>query len=161
NALKLQQIKVNRAADLQNAQSLQKSNQSLMKRREVLAQESLELQKQELAAIRKGGADTSKNLELRTIQDREAAVDKQLQSINAELGKPAVGEQTLNWDQGPSLTAPQTGTALLNSLPESLTKAFTKGLQEPSLPAPVQMDNVIELLHQRLAREFSVMYDDL
>jgi hypothetical protein len=160
NALKLQQIKVNRAFDLQNAQALQKSGQLLRERQQVLFQESLELQTQELASVKAGGADPGTNTQLAAIQAQQKIIAQQLQDINTELAKPVIPDQSTTVDPLPGLEPVKPGTALAN-LPDNLAKALQNTLQQPTLPASMQMDNVIELLHQRLAREFTVMYDDL
>lgn len=161
NSLKLQQIKINRATELQSVKAAQISNQNLLARQRLLNQESVELQKQELAAVKKGGADPNKNADLKAIQDQKATVQNQLGEIKNELDNPPkVSDASLSSDQGPQLSEPQTGTALAN-LPAGFNNALQNALQQPAFPPSVQMDNVIELLHQRLAREFSVMYDDL
>src|SRR5262249_6764878 len=50
---------------------------------------------------------------------------------------------------------------MLKSLPDSIQKSIANALQSPNYPATKQLDNFITLLHERLAREISVMQDDL
>src|ERR1700686_2754179 len=61
----------------------------------------------------------------------------------------------------PALPTPSSFADILKSLPEGVQKGITAALQSPSYPATKQLDSFITLLHEGLAREISVMQDDL
>jgi hypothetical protein len=106
--------------------------------------------------------------QLTAAQNRAGSLQTQLSGVNDMISKAGTA---------PTLTAPPTVTGtsatapalpsqpvlgdLLKSLPDSVQKSLANGLQSPTYPATKQMDSFITLLHERLAREISVMQDDL
>ncbi len=72
---------------------------------------------------------------------------------------------------GTSVTGPASGSNMssslngfsqvLSSLPQGVQNNLSNALGSPTLPATKQLDNFITLLYERLAREVSVLQDDL
>jgi hypothetical protein len=72
---------------------------------------------------------------------------------------------------GTSVTAPASGSPMssslmgfsdvLNNLPAGVKNNLSTALGNPTLPATKRLDNFITLLYERLAREVSVLQDDL
>lgn len=106
--------------------------------------------------------------QLKAATDRSTTLNAQLKDVNGMISGAG---------PAPTLTAPptMTGTSatapalpaqpalgdLLKSLPDSVQKSIGNALQSPTYPSTKQLDNFITLLHERLAREISVMQDDL
>jgi hypothetical protein len=72
---------------------------------------------------------------------------------------------------GTSVQGPASGSSMasslsgfsdvLKSLPQGVQNNLSSALQSPSYPATKRLDNFITLLYERLAREISVLQDDL
>ena len=167
NRFALEKAKGEREADLQNfefakenAKRDQDYKQTLYDRRDALSQKLNALQDQE-NDLRKAGSSTD------DVRAQEDAVTKQLADIKTELSDANTsgqgGAATI-----PDKTAPASTSAdqpptdsLLSKLPDKLQQALADKLVAPSFPPAMAMDNTIELLHQRIARELAVMRDDL
>ena len=156
SALNLQKIQLQRGAEVENFQSQQQANQILIQRRTILEKELLDLQQKEADAVK---ADP-KNPALDNIHAQQGVAKQQITDIDAALAKPAIADQTV---AGTSATAPPDAKPItpLATLPADFAKSLQDSLKAPSLPATMRMDNVIELLHERLSRELAVMYDDV
>jgi hypothetical protein len=106
-----------------------------------------------------------------TTQEQAAAsavtgLQAELTSINNQI--TAASSTTI--PPAPSLTSTTAGappetantfSSFLSSLPSGLTSNIVNQLQTPSLPATKRLDNFITLLYERLAREISVLQDDV
>ena len=99
--------------------------------------------------------------ELKKTKDLEAAYVNQLKDINTQLAQSAPTIDTLQTGTVSGVEPPSSKTSTMPTLPPGLVSALTDQLKAPSFPPTVQMDNVIDLLHERIAREFAAMYDDL
>jgi hypothetical protein len=156
SALNLQKIQLQRGAEVENFQSQQQANQILIQRRTILEKELLDLQQKEADAVK---ADP-KNPALDNIHAQQGVAKQQITDIDAALAKPAITDQTVSSTSatGPPDAKPATPLA---ALPADFKNSLQDALKAPSLPATMRMDNVIELLHERLSRELSVMYDDV
>lgn len=116
-----------------------------------------------------GGAFTATDAaELQAATDRATTLNGQLKDVNSMISSAGTA---------PSLSSPPSVTAtsatapalpnqlalgdMLKSLPDSVQKSIANALQSPTYPATKQLDSFITLLHERLAREISVMQDDL
>lgn len=95
-----------------------------------------------------------------------ASLQSDLTSVNSQI----TAASTTTMPAAPNLTSTTGGTApesantfgsFLGNLPPDLTKNIVSQLQSPSLPATKRMDNFITLLYERLAREISVLQDDV
>jgi len=148
NTLKAQQIKANRGAELQNLNAAQKRNQQLLKAKDERVQKLIQLQRE---------ADKLTSQDLKDNQAKQAAVIAEIDDLNKQLQVQTISDQSVT---NTGVDVPKTSGATF-AIPDDLKKAFQSSLKAPTLPAAVRMDNVIELLHQRLSREFMVMYDDL
>jgi hypothetical protein len=94
------------------------------------------------------------------------SLQSDLTSVNSQI----TAASTTTMPAAPNLTSTTGGTApespntfssFLGNLPPDLTKNIVSQLQSPSLPATKRMDNFITLLYERLAREISVLQDDV
>jgi hypothetical protein len=157
NAFKLQKANAQRAADMQQFKTRQDTNKSILEREQLLQQRALSLQEQEYGLIGVGKDD--QDPDLKKVRAEETLVSTQLTSLKAMETTPAIQDQTVSSSDTTQAGAATATTSALDA--EALKNAFGNILQNPKLPATMQMDNVIELLKQRLAREFGVMYDDL
>jgi hypothetical protein len=157
NQLKLQQIQQVRTAELQTFQRQQRSNDVLLARRDLLEKEALELQKRELELVK---ADKPDAAALKSLREEQDTVQKQIADIDKMKATPAISDQSLSSTS--ATTPPDLAAARpFDALPADYKSALRDALKTPALPATMRMDNVIELLHQRLVREFAVMQDDL
>lgn len=111
--------------------------------------------------------------QLAAATSRQQALQSSLTSVNS-LISGAGAPPTLTAPPtvtGTSVQAPASGSSMssslsgfadvLKSLPSGLTNNLNTALQSPSYPATKQLDNFITLLYERLAREISVLQDDL
>lgn len=157
---------VNNRLQLQQLQNAQQNNGVLIKRRQELVQRQLDVEKQELDMIAAGkatvdsqGKITSDDQDFKNLQNTDTVIKGQISDIDTQIkansSLSAPGTTSTSVDE-----QPKTGTAL-GALPDDLKKTIQDLLRKPTFPASIRMDNVIELLHQRMAREFAVMYDDL
>jgi len=120
-----------------------------------------------------GSITSAQKLQLTAAQSRVTALQNSLDYVNGQI---------TNAGAPPALTAPPavTGTAVqapasgaetsstlsgfadvLKNLPQGLTDNLNAALKSPSYPASKRLDNFITLLYERLAREVSVLQDDL
>jgi hypothetical protein len=135
----------------------QDANNAILQREQTLQQRAISLQEEEYGLV--AASKDEKDPGVVKVRAEESLVEAQLTALKAKETTPTIGDQTFSSTdstQAPDATA---STAPLDS--DALQKVFGNILQNPKLPATMQMDNVIELLRQRLAREFGVMYDDL
>jgi len=158
NAFKMQKANAVRAADLEQFNARQKANAAVLQREGVLQQRMISLQEKEYALTAAG--KSAEDPALKQVQADEALVGTQLTTLKGmETSAPTIQDQTISSSDTTQAPAATATTTALDS--DALTKAFGDILKNPKLPAAMQMDNVIDLLRQRLAREFGVMYDDL
>lgn len=144
----------------QNAQRDQDYRKSLYDRRDALLT-NLNLLQDHENDLRKSKASTD---DLKAVRDQEDAVTKQLGDIKTEISNaPTAGTPEIQDQKAPPGTqADQPPTkSLLGDLPDAMKNAIVSKLTAPTFPPALQMDNTIELLHQRIARELAVMHDDL
>jgi hypothetical protein len=94
-------------------------------------------------------------------------IQAQLTAINGQITTASAAPVTAS---PPALTSTSAGPApetantfgsFLGSLPSGLMQSINSQLQSPTYPATTQLDNFIALLYERLAREISVLQDDL
>jgi hypothetical protein len=127
-----------------------------------------------LSALSAAGTITAaQQTELNEALSRQASTQISLGSVNSLISGAGAA---------PTLTAPPTVTGtsvqgpasgsnmssslmgfsdVLKSLPQGVQNNLSAGLQSPSYPATKRLDNFITLLYERLAREISVLQDDL
>jgi hypothetical protein len=172
NQVALQNFGVQHTAQLTDFKSNEAMRQDLLTQKTSVTQKLMGAQSKEVAQIAAGANpnpqpanDPSKwseqDKELQTTKNVEAAYNAQLTSINTQLGQLQSSDLP-----SPSVTstgAPtsQTSGPSPTPIPDALQKALADQIAKGSFPPTVQMDNVIDLLHERLAREFAAMYDDL
>jgi len=108
-----------------------------------------------------------------TLQNQQKAADNQVSGLQQELN--TINTQIASASTAPPLTPPSlTATAaptppesantfsdFLSKLPNGLQQNLINQLQSPSYPATKQLDNFVTLLYERMAREISVLQDDL
>jgi hypothetical protein len=103
---------------------------------------------------------------------RVTALTSSMANINDAIGKAsltslAAAPSLTNTSVQPPASGVPTNTALssysdlLNSLPQGAKDNLSAALKAPSLPATKRLDNFLTLLYERLAREVSVLQDDL
>lgn len=107
---------------------------------------------------------------LTTQQQAAASQVTSLQSDLSSINTQITSASSTTMPAAPTLTPTTGGTApetantfssFLGNLPSDLTKNIVSQLQSPSLPATKRLDNFITLLYERLAREISVLQDDV
>jgi hypothetical protein len=157
NAFKLQKANVQRASDMKAFDAQQKSNEAIHQRKQLLQERALSLQEKEYQLTAAGKDD--QDPEMKKVKAEEKVVSDQLTALNSLETAPTIQDQTISSNDTTQAAQATTTTQALDA--DALQKAFGSVLQNPKLPAAMQMDNVIDLLRQRLAREFGVMYDDL
>lgn len=166
NAFALQKANAQRNAELQQYDTQQKTNQLVLQQQETLTERFVSLQQQDyqLASAGKGADDPKRSSiakEETLINDQLNAL-KQLPSSTGTSGSTpgsSISDPNIASNNATQATAASTSLTALDQ--NALQQAFGNVLQSPKLPAAMQMDNVIDLLRQRLAREFAVTYDDL
>lgn len=104
------------------------------------------------------------NFQVKTLPGSIDQINKSLTATNLSLTAPPNFTST-------SLQPPATGadtkstlsgfSDLLDKLPSGVKNNLSKSFETPTLPATKQLDNFITLLYERLAREISVLQDDL
>src|SRR6202035_2828552 len=103
---------------------------------------------------------------------RVTALTSSLANINDAIGKaslsslaaaPSLANTSVQSPASrvPTNTALSSYSDLLNSLPQGAKDNLSAALKAPSLPATKRLDNFLTLLYERLAREVSVLQDDL
>jgi hypothetical protein len=127
-----------------------------------------------LTALKAAGPLTdAQNKQLEEAASKQTTTQASLASVNSLIS--GVGA-------APTLTAPPTVTGtsvqgpasgssmssslsgfsdVLKNLPDGVQKNLSAALQSPSYPATKRLDNFVTLLYERLAREISVLQDDL
>ncbi len=109
----------------------------------------------------------------KSLTTQQQAAASQVTSLQADL--TSINSQITAASSGtippaPTLTPTTGGTApetantfssFLGNLPPALTTNIVNQLQSPSLPATKRLDNFITLLYERMAREISVLQDDV
>jgi hypothetical protein len=127
-----------------------------------------------LQALQAAGPLTSaQSSQLADAQSRQASTNASLASVNS-LISGAGAAPTLTAPPtvtGTSVQGPASGSSMasslmgfsdvLKSLPSGVQNNLSTALQSPSYPATKRLDNFITLLYERLAREISVLQDDL
>jgi len=109
----------------------------------------------------------------KSLTTQQQAAASQVTSLQADLtsiNSQITAASSTTMPAAPNLTSTTGGTepesantfgSFLGNLPPDLTKNIVSQLQSPSLPATKRMDNFITLLYERLAREISVLQDDV
>jgi hypothetical protein len=101
-----------------------------------------------------------------------ATLTKSLGTINTSIGQASLSSLTAAPTlQNTTVGAPASGAVstpsfsgfadVLKNLPQGVQNNLSTSLQTPTLPAAKRLDNFITLLYERLAREVSVLQDDL
>jgi len=104
--------------------------------------------------------------DLAAANSRAAQLSDEIPKLNALIGDssatatPSV-TATKAGDRPQSLPTPSGLGDLIKSLPDSVQKSLATALQAPNLPATKQLDNFLTVLQERLARQVSVLNDDL
>jgi IPT/TIG domain len=107
---------------------------------------------------------------LATQQQAAAAQVTSLQADLTSINSQITAASATTIPPAPTLTPTTGGTApetantfssFLGNLPPALTTNIVNQLQSPSLPATKRLDNFITLLYERMAREISVLQDDV
>jgi hypothetical protein len=167
NAFNLQKLKAERANNLTTFNNAQQNLHDLQNRRSELFTSITKIQKQEADLAAKNPPDPGDDQKKKNLADQEKTLQGQLDSVNSDIAnaKDVAPIPDANLDAS-TLTSADLATKSnnnlgLNQLPQNFQDALTKQLAKPSFPPMIKMDNVIELLRQRIAREFSAMYDDL
>jgi hypothetical protein len=125
------------------------------------------------ALVAEGTASGEQQNQLADALSRQTSTQASLTSVNSLISGAGTA---------PTLTAPPTVTGtsvqgpasgsnmssslsgfsdVLKSLPQGVQNNLSSSLQSPSYPATKRLDNFITLLYERLAREISVLQDDL
>lgn len=157
NAFKLQKANAQRQADLKQFQTQEKINDAILQRQELLQDRALTLQEQEYQLIATGKSQDDPGVQ--KVKAQEQLVSSQLSDLKSTATTPTISDQSISSNDTTQATPASTSLTPLDQ--DVLQKTFGNVLQNPKLPPAMQMDNVIDLLRQRLAREFGVMYDDL
>jgi hypothetical protein len=190
SGLERQKIGAERSRDLENFNADKANNELIQKHKAELLKEKFDLENKERDLASKGQTDQNQD-PLKTLKAQQTVVNDQLAklspapppssnpggttgttgsgSTDGQTGGSGVAgptngtipTQTLSAASSTSAAAGTASTTPSTAIPDSLKAVLQQALQNPSLPASMRLDNVIELLHQRLAREFSVLYDDL
>src|ERR1700722_11045262 len=126
---------------------------------------------QALAAA--GTINDAQTKQLADAVSRQSTTQASLASVNS-LISGAGAAPTLSPPPtvtGTSVQGPASGSSMasslsgfsdvLKSLPQGVQNNLSSALQSPSYPATKRLDNFITLLYERLAREISVLQDDL
>lgn len=107
---------------------------------------------------------------LTTKQQAAASEVTSLQSNVSSINSQITAASSATIPAAPNLAATAAANApenantfsdFLTKLPPDLTKNLVSQLQSPSYPATKRLDNFITLLYERLAREISVLQDDV
>jgi hypothetical protein len=127
-----------------------------------------------LTALKAAGPLTdAQNKQLEEAVSKQATTQASLASVNSLISgagaaptltaPPTVTGTSV---QGPASGSPMASSLsgfsdVLKNLPDGVQKNLSAALQSPSYPATKRLDNFITLLYERLAREISVLQDDL
>jgi hypothetical protein len=120
-----------------------------------------------------GPLTAAQTKQLEEATSKQASTQASLASVNSLIsGAGAAPSLTAPPTvTGTSVQAPASGSSMasslsgfsdvLKNLPDGVQKNLSAALQSPSYPATKRLDNFITLLYERLAREISVLQDDL
>ena len=97
--------------------------------------------------------------EVSGLQTQLNSINTQITSASSTTALPAV--PTLATPTPTSAETANTFSSFLGNLPPALTNNIVSELQSPSYPATKRLDNFMTLLYERLAREISVLQDDV
>lgn len=127
-----------------------------------------------LQALKAAGPLTdAQNKQLEEASSRQSSTQSSLASVNSLIsgaGAPptltapptVTGTSVQAPASGSSMSSPLSGFAdVLKNLPQGVQNNLSTALQSPSYPASRRLDNFVTLLYERLAREISVLQDDL
>jgi hypothetical protein len=127
-----------------------------------------------LQALQAAGTLTdAQNKQLEEATSRQASTQASLASVNSLISGagPAPTLTAPPTVTGTSVQGPASGSSMssslsgfsdvLKNLPSGVQNNLSAALQSPSYPATKRLDNFITLLYERLAREISVLQDDL
>jgi len=110
---------------------------------------------------------SAQDADLAAAQSRSTLLASELDKLNTLLGSsaPSLSSPTVNntsAPQPPTLQPAFSSLAdLLKNLPSGVQDSLASALKSPNYPATKQLDNFLTLLQERLAREVSVLQDDL
>jgi hypothetical protein len=103
-------------------------------------------------------------------QTRVKTLSAELTDVNAKItaaGMPPASiptptlTNTLGGTAPPGLGATSAFGDMFKNLPGDVQNSISSALKSPNYPATKQLDNFLTLLHERMAREISVLQDDL
>ncbi len=157
NQFALQKLKTARTNEVAAYNADADFRQKLIKQRNDLTLQLFDAQATERQQTQ-AGTDTT------AIQKVETSLQNQITSINNTLNTtpPSISDASLASTASTSISpSDQPQHATLDKMPQGFQDALTNLLKQPTFPPAIAMDNVIDLLHQRIAREFAVIYDDL
>jgi len=95
------------------------------------------------------------------LQQQLTAVNTQISTVSGSLQLPPPPNLSSTSAAGTAPESANTFSAFLGGLPSGIQQNLVNQLQSPSYPATKQLDSFITLLYERLAREISVLQDDL
>ena len=172
NKAALENFNATHQSQLTDFKSFEANVQVLKSQRDTLTQKLIDAQTDEQEQIKAGANPnptpatdqttwSEADKKLNRTHNLAAAYSTQLDAINTKLNAtpPTLGTPGTTAVSG--VEAPGAKTAGALTLPPELIAAMKDKLANPKFPPTVQMDNVIDLLHERIAREFASMYDDL
>jgi hypothetical protein len=127
-----------------------------------------------LQALKAAGPLTeAQTAQLAEATSRQSSTQASLASVNTLISGagPAPTLTAPPTVTGTSVQGPASGSSMasslsgfsdvLKNLPQGIQNNLSTSLQSPSYPATKRLDNFITLLYERLAREISVLQDDL
>jgi hypothetical protein len=157
NQFALQKLKTARTNEVSAYNADADFRQKLIKQRNDLTLQLFDAQATERQQTQ-AGTDTT------ATQKVETSLQNQITSINNTLNTtpPSISDASLASTASTAISSSdQPQHATLDKMPQGFQDALTNLLKQPTFPPAIAMDNVIDLLHQRIAREFAVIYDDL
>ncbi|HEU4414705.1 MAG TPA: hypothetical protein VFT65_07965 [Candidatus Angelobacter sp.] len=160
NQFALQKLKTARTNEVAAYNSDAAFRQKLTQQRNDLTQQLIDTQARERQQTQAGASAP----DIQATQQAETSLQNQITNINNTLNTnpPSISDASLASTASTTINSTdQPQHATLDKLPQGFQDALTNLLKQPTFPPAIQMDNVIDLLHQRIAREFSVIYDDL
>jgi hypothetical protein len=160
NGFALEKLKTARANEVAAFKADADFRQKLIQRRNDLTLQLLDAQAKERQQLQNGANPT----DIQTTKNIEGALQDQIKGINDTLNTtpPSISDAQLASTASTTINdADRPQHATLDKLPQSFQDALTNLIKQPTFPPAIAMDNVIDLLHQRIAREFAVIYDDL
>jgi hypothetical protein len=164
------------ASQLQQLDQYNKYMQTLTNERDRLAAQysAASNEVNALQALTAAGTITdSQQKQLAEALSRQTTAQASLSSVNSLISgagaaptlspPPTVTGTTVQGPaSGSSMSSSLSGFSdVLKSLPQGVQNNLSAALQSPSYPATKRLDNFITLLYERLARQISVLQDDL